>query len=113
MDHFSVELDQKFGVYLPGQNISGSVQFRLTVPEIFKGICVIPYVTDIKGKPIKRLRWFICSGLTVECVGKSQVHWSETEAVGRETETVHYQASENYFHHKVLLFGGNYHTKVR
>lgn len=47
-----------------------------------------------------------CAGLNVECVGKSQVHWSETEAVGRETETVHYQASENYFYHKVLLFGG-------
>lgn len=42
--------------------------------------------------------------------GKSQVHWSETETSGRETETVHYQASENYFYHKIQLFAGNNET---
>ncbi|XP_046650076.1 arrestin domain-containing protein 3-like [Daphnia pulicaria] len=82
MDNFSVELDQAKGVFLPGQNVSGLVQFQLTAPESFKG-------------------------LTVECIGKSQVHWSETETSGRETETVHYQASENYFYHKIQLFAGS------
>lgn len=38
MEHFSVELDQPFAVYLPGQNVSGYVQFQLSVPESFKGI---------------------------------------------------------------------------
>lgn len=82
MESFSVELEQPQGVFLPGQNVNGFIQFKTTAGESFKG-------------------------LTVECVGKSQVQWSETETSGRETETVHYQASENYFYHKILLFAGS------
>ncbi|KAK4019586.1 arrestin domain-containing protein 3 [Daphnia magna] len=82
MESFSVELEQPQGVFLPGQNVNGFIQFKTTAAESFKG-------------------------LTVECVGKSQVQWSETETSGRETETVHYQASENYFYHKILLFAGS------
>jgi hypothetical protein len=44
MDNFSVELDQAKGVFLPGQNVSGLVQFQLTAPESFKGI-FIPILT--------------------------------------------------------------------
>jgi hypothetical protein len=42
MENFSVELDQAKGVFLPGQNVSGFVQFQLTVPESFKGIYMSP-----------------------------------------------------------------------
>ena len=38
MESFSVELDQSLGVYLPGQNVSGYIQFQLTTPESFKGM---------------------------------------------------------------------------
>lgn len=47
---------------------------------------------------------YILSGLTVECIGKGQVQWSETETVGRDTETTYYQASENYYYHKATVF---------
>jgi hypothetical protein len=46
MENFSVELDQAQGVFLPGQNISGFVQFHLTAEESFKGISCLANTDD-------------------------------------------------------------------
>ena len=48
---------------------------------------------------------FFFADLSVECVGKSQVQWSESESRGRETETVLHHASENYYNERVVLRG--------
>ena len=48
MDNFSVELDQAQGVFLPGQNVSGFVQFHLTAEESFKGISIVSPTRMIK-----------------------------------------------------------------
>lgn len=41
MESFSVELEQPQGVFLPGQNVNGLIQFKTTAAESFKGIFLL------------------------------------------------------------------------
>ena len=36
----------------------------------------------------------------------SKVHWTETETVGRDTETTVFSASETYYNQKTLILAG-------
>jgi len=119
--NFHLTFDRDLAVFMPGQTVSGVIYFQLLVPESFKGLFIFFFknktrksvyssTTSDNLQTIKKTTTtssvFILSGLTVECIGMSKVQWTETETVGRDTETTVFSASETYYNQKTLILPG-------
>lgn len=72
--------ENPYGVYFPGQTLSGSVELRLEEVEKVKGVAL-----QIKGL--------------------AEVKWSETEGTGNNRRTVHYHGRQDYMHSTTYLAG--------
>ena len=102
---FNVDLDNPSAVYLPGQVVNGRVLLHLDTAETVRG--ELNNFKHFYDRQHAADSFDNVAAISVECVGKCEVQWSESESVGRDTRTVYYQASENYFQQSILLFGSS------
>ncbi|XP_058825941.1 arrestin domain-containing protein 3-like [Topomyia yanbarensis] len=72
--------ENPYGVYFPGQTLSGSVEIRLAE------------LTKVKG-------------IALRINGAAEVKWSETTGTGKNRRTIHYHGRQDYMHSTTYLTG--------
>lgn len=72
--------ENPYGVYFPGQNLSGSVELRLAE------------VTKVKG-------------VALQINGAAEVKWTESTGAGKNRRTIHYSGRQDYMHSTTYLAG--------
>ena len=116
LERFAILLENADGVYFPGQSVTGVVHVWNSQPKALKGFttknsALKYYFVILFVKHLIR-----CKGIYAECRGLARVHFTKEEGQWRTIRrnrrmrreftnvTVHYQANEDYFYHRVPLF---------